>query len=491
MNTNFVIYNAETVPSNYSWDNGLPFVGINTANAYATTSYTSGYAPGLKVLFYNRDSQSDFGFDEISYNWDFGDYYNDTNNNISLSCTSLVEHTYIMPGIYTVSLRHIQSRRRTNLDPSVQARLCLGKYDVNWYWSNLECGKLQQATWDQTMCVPPSSVTSPRPKWWDSETQCFQRYCKFWSWYDLANYSDSENPIRWSETITDADFEKLWMFENNETNCTAIRAQFLDTVEVKEQNAILPLCVEVIELPPVAEISCTTTPVGITPHTVTLSPTGCQPGSFSIDRIDWDLGDGTPVFTHTRYAPPSGSNIHYNGKYPSDINDVRNYDIIHTYVRDAKSYPVFYPSLTCYSANTNTKDSCSTTVGPISIPNLSNIVLVKARNTVRGNLYAFDINNSLAFTTTTPTTGELLIPLIPKDRLLITSTTTNPYFGNPNNNLYPPIYTPSCQLLSSDFLPTTDILTTEDNNPNDEDELINPEEDGIPIITDLNFYIEP
>jgi len=116
----------------------------------------------------------------------------------------------------------------------------------------------------------------------------------------------------------------------------------------------------------------------------------------------------------------------------------------------------------------------------------SNIVLVKARNTVRGNLYAFDINNSLVFTTTVPTTRELLIPLIPKDRLLITSTTTNPYFGNPNNNLYPPIYTPSCQSL----LPTTDFITTEDIDPYDEDIDIDLEE-GIPIITDLNFYIEP
>jgi hypothetical protein len=109
---------------------------------------------------------------------------------------------------------------------------------------------------------------------------------------------------------------------------------------------------------------------------------------------------------------------------------------------------------------------------------------------VRGNLYAFDINNSLAFTTTVPMTGESLIPLIPKDRLLITSTTTNPYFGNPNNNLYPPIYTPSCQLLSADFLPTTDIITTEDSAPNAGDNLIDPE-DGVPIITDLNLYIEP
>jgi len=490
MITDFIIYNGQTVPSNYTWDNDLPFVGINTTPANATTTYVSGYAPGLRVTFYNNESQSDLGFDQISYNWDFGDYYNDTNNNVSLSCISLVQHTYIMPGVYTVSLRHLQSRKRTELDPSALARLCIGKYSVNWYWNNLQCGNLQQLTWDQTMCVPPASAGVPRPKWWDSETQCFQKYCKFWSWYDLANYSDSANPVRWNETITDADFEKLWMFEDNETNCTVTEAQFLDTIETNEQTVIKPFCVEVKELPPVAEISCITTPTGNTPHTVVLSPTGCQPGSFPIDRIDWDLGDGTPIITHTRYAPPSGSNIIYNGKYSSDPEDARNYNIIHTYVRDSKTYPVFYPSLTCYSANTNTQDSCSTTVGPISLPDIPNTNLVKVRNTVRGNLYAFDINNNIAFTTTVTTTSEPLASTAPKNRLLINSGTTNPFFGTPNNNLYPSIYTPTCQLLPSAFLPTTDVLTTEDSTPNAGDSIIELE-DGIPITTDLEFFIEP
>lgn len=484
MITDFIIYNGETVPSNYSWDKDFPFVGINTTPANATTSYVSGYAPGLKVTFYNNGSQSDLGFDQISYNWDFGDYYNDTNNNVSLSCISLVQHTYIMPGIYTVSLRHIQSRKRTELDPSVLARLCIGKYSVNWYWDNLQCDNLQQLTWDQAGCG------AQRAKWWDSETQCFQKYCKFWSWYDLANYSDSANPMRWRETITDADYEKLWMFEDNETNCTVTEAQYLDTVQTQEQTVIKQFCVEVKEIPPTAEISCVTSPIGTAPHTVILSPTGCQPGSFPIDRIDWDLGDGSPIMVHTRYTPPTGNNIRYNGKFSSDFEDVRNYDIIHTYVRDPKTYPVFYPSLTCYSANTNTQDSCSTTVGPISLPDIPNTSLVKARNTTKGNLYAFDVNNSIAFTTTTPSTNEPLIPVVPKNRVLINSNTTNPYFGTPNNNTYPPLYIPVCQLLSSAFLPITDVITTEDSTPNAGDVTIELE-DGVPIITDLEFFIEP
>jgi hypothetical protein len=340
------------------------------------------------------------------------------------------------------------------------------------------------------MCFPSASANPPRPKWWDSETQCFQKYCKFWSWYDLANYSDSANPTRWAETITDADFEKLWMYEDNETNCTVEKARYLDTIEVNEQTAIKPFCIEVKELPPIAEISCVTSSTGTTPHTVTLSPTGCQPGSFPIDRIDWDFGDGTPIITHTRYVLPTGTNILYNGKFASDPADVRNYNITHTYIRNSKTYPVFYPSLTCYSANTNTHDSCSTTIGPISLPDVPNTNLIKVRNTVRGNLYVFDINNSVTFSTSIPVTTEPIIFTTPKNRLLITSETTNPYFGNPNFNIYPPIYIPTCVLLASDLLPTTDILTTEDSNPNDEDLLIDSE-DGIPIVTNLDFFIEP
>lgn len=485
MITDFIIYNGETVPSNYSWDKDLPFVGTNLVQANATTTYVSGYAPGLKVIFYNSESESDPGFDQVSYNWDFGDYYNHTNNNVSLSCTSLVQHTYIMPGVYTVSLRHLQSRRRTELDPSVFARLCIGKYSVNWYWNNLECGNLQQLTWDQVVCG------SQRAKWWDSETQCFQKYCRFWSWYDLATFTDSANPTRWNETGTDAEFEKLWMFEDNETNCTVTEAQFLDTIETNEQTVIKQFCVEVKELPPVAEISCITDPAGTSPHTVILSPTGCQPGSFPIDRIDWDLGDGSPIITISRYTPPlNSSKAYFNGKYSSDLEDVRNYNIIHTYTRNSKTYPVFYPSLTCYSANTNTQDSCSTTIGPISLPNISNTSFVKARNTVKGNLYAVDVDNNITFTTTIPASTEQIIPQIPKNRLLISSNITNPYFGNPNNNLYPSIYTPSCELLSSAFLPTTDVITTEDSSPFDDDISIDLEE-GIPVTTDLDFFIEP
>lgn len=499
MITEFTVHNAETVPENYSWDFGAPLQTIITTTlAYVdpicssgTSPCVSGYAPGVRVLFYNNGSQSDEEFDQISYNWDFGDYYNDTNNFISLSCISLVEHTYVMPGTYTVSLRHIQSRKRTELDPSSLARLCIGKYSINWYWDNLKCGNKQALIWDQTMCNPPASAGVPRPKWWDSETQCFQKHCKFWSWYDLANYSDSSNPIKWNETITDATFEKLWMYEANETDCVVSKAQFLDTIETEEETLIKPLIVQVKEIPPVAEIACLTNPTGTSPHTVTLTPTGCKPGSFPIDRIDWDLGDGTPIITHTRYAPPSGFNIEYNGKFPSDPEDVRNYNITHIYTRNSKTYPIFYPSLTCYSANTNTQDSCSTTVGPITLPDTIDTKLIKARNTVKGNFYVFDVNKGLAFSTNTSITSEPVIPVTPSSRLLNTSTTTNTYFGNPNINLYPSIYIPSCTLLSSDILLAGNYLTTEDNFPEDEDTTVNIDENGIPIVTDLEIYIEP
>lgn len=491
MITEFIVYGAETVPENYSWDIGAPLdTTITTTTAYATTSYTSGYAPGLRVFFYNNGSIPDAGFDQISYNWNFGDYYNSYSNNISLSCISLVQHTFIMPGTYTVTLTQIQSKKRIDLDPSVLARLCLGKYSINWYWDNLVCGNLQETTWDQTMCTPPVSAGIPRSKWWAEETQCFQKHCKFWSWYDLANNADSSNPVRWTETDTDAEFEKLWMFEDNETVCAISDSRFLDTIESQEQTVIKSHIVEVKELPPVAEIACISEPIGTSPHTVTLSPTGCRPGSFPIDRIDWDFGDGSPIITHTRYVTPTGSNIVFNNKFSSDPNDVRNYDIIHTYTRDSKTYPVFYPSLTCYSANTNTQDSCSTIVGPISFPSLTNINLIKARNTLKGNIYAFDVNNSIAFSTTIPTTSTPLTPTSPQNRLLVNVSTPNSYFGNPNDNIYPSVYIPTCTLVASDLIPTTNVLTTEDNDPTNGDSVIDLEE-GIPIVTDLEFFIEP
>jgi hypothetical protein len=452
MTTDFTVLSGITVTQNYNWDKGLPFtVGLSAKTNPqtltisdindSTSIYISGYAPGFRVFFKNNSS-SDPDFSFINYNWDFGDFYNDSNNTVSLCCLADVEHTYIMPGQYTVSLTLIQSKEQTGA--FVGETQCLGKYNYQWYWDNLVCDRAETVTWDEAAC------NGIRSKWWDNETQCFQKYCKFWSWYDLRSASEAANPVTWEQTMSvgpQATFTKKWAFEANDTVCTSnTDTTFINTVITQSQTTIKTAVVEVFELIPVAKLYLVSQPVsGISPLSVQISPRNTIAGSFPIDRIDWDPGDGTPIKTVTRYTTPNSNLFTYTSAFSADMPDPRNYDFLHTYKRTIDTYSMFYPSITAYSSSTGTKDSCSLTVGPVALSSYSNnISLLKGRNTPTGNLYSLQIDNNVTFVTTQTGSNNATYTLN-KPQNIIRNSFGSPviYKGNPGTN-YPPIYTPTC-----------------------------------------------
>jgi hypothetical protein len=495
MITDFEIRNAYTVPETYSWDQGTPLQSVTTnTTAYLTTSYVSGYAPAVHVIVVNK-SQPDLSYDLLGYYWDFGDYYNVESNTFTLSCPSLADHHYVMPGIYNISL--IQKAVQTNKSLTIGENLCRGKFDIRWNWTVLESNSTEKKTWNETACtwlseegVPYSAWT---PKWWDDEGKCYQRHCKFWSWYDLANKSDRANPIRWRDTGTSDDFEKKWQFENNDIECNnKDDFEFLETIKTFNFQEIKLGIVEVKELLPVAGLKCNPPqPFGTSPYTVTLTPFGSKPGSFPIDRIDWDLGDGTPIKTVTRFAPPTGAEFIFNNTYSNDLNDVRNYNVIHTYYRTKDTYSVFYPSITCYSANTNSWDACSTTVGPLQYPIQVEETLIKIRNTLEGNLFVFDSDQHITFLTDRPTTLTSTIKLNePPNRLVNTSNLQADYSSYDGAD-YPPPFVLACRDTIAGFTET--FIATEDDDP-----LTEPIFDGddindlgVPILTQRSFLIYP
>lgn len=485
MTTDFFVLCAQTVPENYTWDLGTPLLTFPTTElAYTTVSSASGYAPALNVIFGNNSS-SDNGYDFVDYSWDFGDYYNDTNNSVSLSCVALVQHTYIMPGRYTVSLKHVQSKGKVELDQTGASLLCRGKYGIRWFWDELGLLTVplgvvnpNAITWNETECL------SAKAKWWSNETACFQKYCKAWSWYDLA--TNRSNPVKWSEAESDVIFQKKWAFEANDTICTVNDADFLNTTETIEQNVVKQFIIEVKELPPVASMFSVSGSTGTSPYTVQLSPRNCKPGSFPIDRIDWDFGDGSPVKTVTRYALPSSIDIVNTGYFISDLSDVRNIDVLHTYIRNKNTYPVFYPSLTCYSSCTNTSDSCCITIGPISLPIVpTDLHLLKSRNTLKGNVYTFAENNNIALTTTTSLVTSIINqPTIPPTTIRDTKNNSQIYFGYQNDNEFPLPYVPDCALQAF-LLPNNYIIA---ENPTVYGALSS---DDVPVKTEADAFILP
>ena len=451
--TSFIISAAQTVPSNYSWDQGVPVLSAIQPTTFSNgVVYVSGYAPGIKVYISNTSSSDsvatlpDNPYDIrqlTTYNWNFNDYYNIGTNIISLSGNNITDavkatsHTYIMPGKYSISLQHIQT---TLPDNFTVPKTCYGDYDINWYWTNLEFNlntdsqNIKAKTWDD---YTSSTAT---PKTWDgNQILCLQKYCFNWNWNYLT--FGSYNPVTWSQAKSTGKYAKLWGKEYNDTVCQQPIVPH-DSAKTVRQDLLNSCIIEVVELPPVAKLfSLTSLLTGVSQLPVSLSPRGSVCGSFPIDRIDWNLGDGTPTKTVTRYSTTTDPAFTYTNVFSSDPSDVRNFDLNYTYYRNSvNTYSVFYPSLTCYSANTNTANSCCITVGPITLPSTpSSSYILKARNAdTKDNMYVFDINNNVAFLTTASsatTAISLPVPNTPPTTIVSSLSTPTLYTGNNGNIL--------------------------------------------------------
>lgn len=400
MITDFYIISGETVPATYNWDIGIPFTTTPTIKEIKTvTSVISGYAPGLRVAFQPNVQNIPTSTNRTTvissdFIWNFGDYYNDIGNEISMQCpTSPVEHTYVMPGFYEVSLTTIVARELIP-DPIFTPR-CYGKHRQGWFWGATTCDVETATTWNDTRCN-----SDIKPKWWNDESNCFGEYCKYWSWWATDKEDTASlNPVRWFQTRRGEEFTKKWDLGVNAEPC---EQELQSTFDVLEQTTIKQI-VLVVEKPPVANIlPISQLLTGQSPLEITLSPKKTQTGSFPIDKIVWDFGDGTPTVTVTRYNPPQSDKFIYTNTFFDDPSDPRNYDIKHTYTRSKANYSMFYPSLTCYSSNTGTADNCSITVGPIllEVPN-TDYELVALNTSERGLLYGIDFNNSINFLTPT------------------------------------------------------------------------------------------
>lgn len=461
MTTDFFIISGSTVLDSFNWDNGNPFNGsVTEVPVYPIQNYITGYAPGLKVRFINNSTVEEDPITNISYinyTWNFGDLYNDSGNIISLSCNNPVEHIFIMPGIYTVSLTQTKTIQETVIDALPDQ--CLDKYNLNWFWDNLNSSQVDAKTWNETQC------NATYAKWWDTQTTCIQKYCKNWSWNNLVS-TEIGNNIKWEETTNGSRYQKRWFYEANDTVCSI--ANIITTTNTEQQITTKQYIVKVLELPPVAALHCVTQPLtGVSPYTVQLTPRATKTGSFPIDRIDWDFGDGSPIKTIVR----QGDNLNdpkliYNDVFNADRYDPRNFDVLHTYTRDINIYSSFYPSITAYSANTSTSDSCSTLVGPILLPNvgINNINFVKTKNATNGILYTAIYDNTCTFFATV--TGEretpsFISPTYPTNRLQNSAGLPITNIGNYGFG-YPPTIPSTCaqSVLPA---PILSILLQEEN----------------------------
>jgi hypothetical protein len=271
-----------------------------------------------------------------------------------------------MPGTYTIKMTVTEYRlKSTLLTPTQtfeQQPVTNTKPDIFWQWRNFLCnghqnplnkllkwnsGECQTVTWREAIpCLPQPICT------WNSTCETPETEC--------SNPGPQKPNIDWTN-INCNDEKQTWERQTC-TECVYPAPEFdvATTTYIKED------IVTITELPPVAFIENYSANTNIFPYTTTFSARNIQSGSFPIERIDWDFGDGSPIQTIRRNTRDMPLNVAYNETYSPDYKDPRNYDITHTYQTaigsDAKT---FYPSLTCYTSSTAQTDCVKTLVGPI------------------------------------------------------------------------------------------------------------------------------
>lgn len=380
----FIIADSTTVPVDYRWDNGVPIAAIpkyelvtNDPSLILTSTNSEGLVYTGRSPFTSITLSSTYtphpSAIAVKRVYEFGDYYNSQTNTIISTCfeNEQVCHVYIMPGIYTITMSITEYRLKPkNLIPTQsfeQQPLTNIKPDIFWQWRNFLCNGQQNPLnkllkWNSGECQNVQ---------WKNATPCLEQPLCTWnstcepSQTECVNQGPAKPNVYWNNI--NCDEFKTWDKQTCEACVEPVPdIEIVTTTYTKEDIVLLT------EKPPVAFIDVVGAGTNVFPYTVTFSPKNIQSGSFPIERIDWDFGDGTPIQTIRRTTKEKTLNFTYNEAYGPDYKDPRNYDVTHTYQSVAgTNFATYYPSLTCYTSSTAQTDCVKTVVGPIY--NFSNV----------------------------------------------------------------------------------------------------------------------
>jgi hypothetical protein len=184
---------------------------------------------------------------------------------------------------------------------------------------------------------------------------------------DEAEYSNV-NKYTWNQITTLSNPNLIW------TEYTGISADTINgTTVVPNVTALVTgqtsnFLISVVEIPPTAYLSANiSTNAGniVFPLTITITPRYTRTGSFPIEKIVWDFGDGSPLVTKRRWDKNTVSPFLSTDALSADLIDPRNFDVTHTYTKQNTTQFSFYPSITAYASSTGTTDVCSITIGPV------------------------------------------------------------------------------------------------------------------------------
>jgi len=322
MNSTLDVTYAVSVPSTFSWDTSSYSTNTVVPQLSNGVPLYVGYAPLVQLTLssfpYNYSLGSAFFIRAIN----FGDYYNTQTNVLKISGVApvYVNHTYIMPGLYSVTMTEAE-------------------------YSNID-----SITWNEVTTNVNSDL--------------------FWQAYTHLDLNGQTNII---------------------PQTTAIVTQ-LSTVNV---------LLSVVELMPTAYLSSNISTVSsdiVFPLTITFTPRFVHAGSFPIEKIVWDLGDGSPLLTKRRWDSNTFSPFVSTNALSADPADPRNFDVVYTYRKQDLAQYTFYPSITAYASSTGSSDSVAITIGPIKSPDFSmsnSISLLQAELNENGTVIVGQLGNDI------------------------------------------------------------------------------------------------
>lgn len=322
---------VKTIPSNYSWDSGVPSLNNLQNCVYdANTNTYTGYAP-LTIITVDSDITNDsIELTNVSAvrTIDFNDYYNPLDSNICEfsmpAYTTESVYASMVPSIFTSNIITTNSYERVGFSHIYLAPRT--SYDGI---------KLTTKIYNEVTAVQAEYLNNVY----------------------IQEQQVSEQKLM-KPTVTGLD-------EDNNA-ITSLENEVL--VTINQDTNILDVKVRVLEINPVATISLISyTPMNlIGPVTARFSSKTTASGSFPIEKLAWDFGDGSPIVSQIRHKPivEEDSSFISNNTFVNDINDPRNFDVTHTYILNDTLKDTFTVSVTAFAANTGTKSVASLTFPP-------------------------------------------------------------------------------------------------------------------------------
>jgi hypothetical protein len=387
-----------------------------------------GYAPFFSVTLSSAAGSVALSSAAMRRDIDFGDYYNqETNNAFTASLSNVLFcHNYVMPGLYTIRFKQMEWVYIQTATSGIYD--CLDRYCINWTWAQANCliggfpitwqstltGEEYEKIWRFEGC---DADWASRAGLYIQPVEQRERFPLSWQWYNFFCQSinnPKNTPVTWAQATFQGPEEltwsgtsgpcleistnnTIWRWDNikcdtqsnplvdpitwDETKCSEPGSktwsqvalaceEIAPTLSAGVREVIKEATIRVLEIPPKVYLHAVDLPDPEelrSPLTVRLTPRYIKCGSFPIEKIVWDLGDGSPLITQRRWANISEKPFAYNSVFNLDYEDPRNFDIIHTYNKDLQTVYAFYPSITAYASSTGTTDCAATVIGPIQV----------------------------------------------------------------------------------------------------------------------------